>query len=326
MKTKVQKRLQYIAALIVAGVLALAVLPVSGCEKPASEAAPLLKDPTIAPPTISSPGVLRVGVDSSRSPFAGRSGNTLIGLDIDIAAALADELGLKLETVDVAGLNSYELSDLFMQGRIDIVMSFQPESESLSPFVMVGPYLVDGPAIFTIGLTLPSKNFNPDTLIGLKIAARSSSLSAWQLESRYGSETVVTYTTLEEAFDAVGSGSISYVAADAVAGAYLAGKYPNMLCLGYLEQPSKVYIAVAPGNQSLTDAATSALRTLRDNGILRLVISKWLGLTAADLVLGTNAITGIDIPIGDGPEQDPGDDLPDPSNSDSGELIEGETP
>jgi polar amino acid transport system substrate-binding protein len=299
--------------LAVALALAVASLELASCKKVEGEAWPTLGAAQIEPPTIVSPGVLRVGVDSSNPPYAGTSASELIGLDVDIAAALAEQLGLKLDLVDIAG---QDVNVLFMEERIDIVMGYKPPDESYDPYVLVGPYLETGPAVFTKGLALPTGGFSLDTLSGMRIAAQPNSLSAWQLEQRFGVDAVQGYGTLEEAFDAVDSGAISYAAADAVVGAYLSGKHSDILCLGFIESPSRVYIAIKPGNQAMTDAATTVLRTLRDNGVLSVITNKWLGPTATALVLNTNAITGAS-DIGSGvPNTDLGDDLPDPSNAD----------
>jgi len=297
--------------------LAVALLPLSACQKTAGESWPTLGNAQVEPPTIVSPGVLRVGVDSGNAPYAGKSGSELIGLDVDVAAAIAERLGLKLDVVDIAGEN---IESLFTEGRIDMVMGYKPRDESFDPNVLVGPYLVSGPAVFSKG-PAPAGGFDLDALGGMRIAAQPNSLTAWQLEQRFGVDAVQGYATLEEAFAAVDSGAISYAAADAVVGAYLSGKHSGIVCLGFIEQPSRVYIAIAPGNQALTEVVTETLRTLRDNGVLKVIISKWLGLTATELVMSSSAITG-----SGGGGGDLGEDLPDPSNADGAPRPDGENP
>ena len=64
--------------------------------------------------------VLRVGVNTQNQPLAGvsTSSQNIVGLDVDIAAYLADSFGLKLELVDV-GTDAQAALD---GGTVDIVM------------------------------------------------------------------------------------------------------------------------------------------------------------------------------------------------------------
>jgi len=303
---------------MLAGAVSLAALPLSACKGSNGETNLPLGSPTVSPPAIISSGVLRVGVATDNIPFAGKAENeegksVIIGLDVDIAAALADQLGLRLNLVDTLGR---DITSMFVNSEIDLFFGYQQEDQSHSPYVLIGPYLNDGPAIFTMGLSLPQNGFNLDSLNGQMIAVRAGSLSAHVLETRYGSDSIVAFPTLAEAFDAVESGLISYVASDAVVGAYQSRKYRDFICLGFLEeQPQSVFLCVKPGNQEMTEASNQALREIRNNGTLKVIVNKWLGPSTANLVLGAAGSNS----AGQNPG-DFGEDIPDPSNSDS--LVE----
>ena len=83
------------AALLAVGLFGLAGCTGSGTYQPE------LKSAEVAPPVIGEEGTLRVGVNTENPPLAGMGSGKIIGIDVDIAAALADELGLKLSVVDV---------------------------------------------------------------------------------------------------------------------------------------------------------------------------------------------------------------------------------
>lgn len=95
-------------------------LGLAGCSQAGSYEGKTLT-PTISSPTIGQNGTLRVGIDADGgAPFVTSSSSaSYAGIDVDMAAALADQLGLKLELVDVAGNASSALAD----GDVDIVMS-----------------------------------------------------------------------------------------------------------------------------------------------------------------------------------------------------------
>ena len=71
----------------------------SGCSS--TEYTPEKKQQTVKDSALNSSGTLRVGVDASSAPYAAESSGQIVGIEVDVAAALADELGLKLELVDV---------------------------------------------------------------------------------------------------------------------------------------------------------------------------------------------------------------------------------
>jgi polar amino acid transport system substrate-binding protein len=284
---KLWRRIQ--AAVLVV-VLAVCSLGLAGCFSFGKEGTLTLPNATIAPPGIASAGSLRVGVDSSHAPFAGLSGDKVIGIDVDIAAALAEQMGLRLIIVDV---KSQDVAALLREGTIDIAMGIQ--SDATTPFgeVQVGPYLLDGPAAFTVGLSDTPPLFDPAQLNGMRIVAQEGSLSAWQVGKSYGEESLVTYPSLNLVFDELSRGSVSYAAADAIVGSFLAVQYENIRCEGLLSDAQGIYLGVANDRQELSAALTEALRGLRDGGILQLVVSKWLGPVSTRTVMSEQAIVAL---------------------------------
>ena len=57
--------------------------------------------PTVSSPTIGKDGTLRVGVGGGAPFIVASSDATSSGLDLDVAAAIAGQLGLKLEVVSL---------------------------------------------------------------------------------------------------------------------------------------------------------------------------------------------------------------------------------
>jgi len=306
--SKMISRRDFLAAM--AGVASLIVLPLSACSKNTDESFKL-GSPTVFVPTIVSEGELRVGVFPHVAPLAATTNDQqkqIRGIDIDIAAAMAEQVGLKLVIVDVT---NRVINELFLQKEIDIFMGYSPDPPD--PFALVGPYLVDAPAIFAKGYSAPSGGFDISSLYGHKIAVRSGSLPAHMVEAQFGAEAVQAYPTDADAFRALNNGTVTYLAADILAGSFAATvEHDGIICLGFLvDAPNEIYIAVAAGNQEMTDVVTKNLRDLRNDGRLSAIVKAWLGKTATNLVLGSKAISGAGQPV------DSGDDLPDPSNSDS---------
>ncbi len=257
------KRASILVVSLVAA-LSLALLLV-GCSS--GEYTPEAKEQTVSNTALNSAGTLRVGVNASNAPYAAESSGSIVGIDVDIAAALADEMGLKLELVDV-GTNA---SDAFEKENVDIVMGVD---EANSAYWMSDSYLNSGIALFA-----SSESEQAPTKSGsFKIAAQSASMSAWEVSDHYGDDCLENETDLQTAFTALQSGTVAYVAADSTIGEYVAHSsnieaYPIAL----LQEPVAYSIAVSASNSALQEAVANALDTIDGGGIINVVKKKWLG-------------------------------------------------
>ncbi len=303
-------------AMVMALLLACSTMALSGCAGE-SGSKDIELTPVVSSPAIGTDGVLKVGVDSTNAPYAGLSGGNLVGIDVDIAAAIAEELGLTLELVDTAGQSA---DTMLNDGTVDLVMDVEQTGGTIIQGTQVGPYIESGPALFTIVKSDEVPTVDLQSLAGTKIATQKDSLSAWSVEELIGSGTADPKETLADAFASVENGEDSYAAADAVVGSYLAVDYTDLACVKMLGTPIGVYMGVTKDNTQLATALTEALRTIRDNGELKTILSKWLGPISASVVLGSAAVTseptsGSSASSGATGEVDTGDDLPDPSNA-----------
>jgi hypothetical protein len=113
------------------------------------------------------------------------------------------------------------------------------------------------------------------------------------VERDFGAENLQTVPTLAGAFDQLISGEVSYVTADAIVGSFLAIKYNDVNCVGLISDPIGIYMGVATDKVELATALTEALRTIRDNGTLQIIIAKWLGPVSAQTVSSSQAVTSV---------------------------------
>lgn len=140
---------------------------------------------------------MRVGVNTGRAPLAGMSGNKIVGIDVDVAAAIADSLGLKLSIVDTGSDPEGALKD----GSVDIVLGIDKSSTDGS-FWKSDSYLPTGIALFAM-----SENAAvPTATTGAKFAAQVSSTSAWAVMNEFGDTSLTSTSSPKEAFAALSSG------------------------------------------------------------------------------------------------------------------------
>lgn len=267
-----QKKAQLSSVLIsVFAVLAMALvcLTLTGCASD-EEAAPQLKAAELNTPTIKEDGVLRVGVNTSQSPLAGMGNSKIIGIDVDIAASLADSLGLKLQIVDTGSNPAKAISN----GDVDVAFGVD-SSDTPSGTTLTEKYIPTAVAIFALegsSAGVPSAENSP------KIAAQASSKSAWSVSNTFGSGSLVSSSDLEGAFRSLKDGTVQYVAADAVIGLYTANKAEmNVEIVAIADNATGYCVAVASTNTALYSAISNAVNTLVSDGTVSVIEKKWLG-------------------------------------------------
>lgn len=273
---------------ILVGLLAAAALScglLAGCS--ANSGDPTVElTPTLSSPTIIEDGVLTVGIDTTYPPFAAEADGKNVGIDVDVAAALATELGLELKLVNLA---NGDADEELANGTVDIVMNLEEVAGVNTKASKIAPYLYDAAAVFSTSAT----TMDLETLGAETIVAVARSLAAWTLEDYYPDSTsITTVSGLPSVFDTLSSGGTTYGAADVIRGGYLAAtSYPDVNFVGYLTTPAPIYIGVAEGKTELASAITQAISNLESNGILQVIYTKWLGENLATQVLPASAST-----------------------------------
>ena len=247
-------------------IVAVSVI-LSGCT---SASAPVLKSATINTPTIKESGILKVGVNTSLSPLAGMGNNKIIGIDVDIAGSIADELGLKLQIVDTGSTPGKSIQN----GEVDIALGVD-KSDVPSGTKLSEEYLQTGTCLFALSSkagSIPSVDSSP------KIAAQTSSKSAWAVTNIYGRDSLTSSADMSAVFQSLTSGTVDYVAADAIIGKYANNRNnSNAQIIALLESASGYCCAVSETNTDLNTTISQTIKTLKDKGIIDTIVKKWLG-------------------------------------------------
>ena len=255
-----------------AAALACMAFMLCGCNG-SNNYQPPLKEATVAPPVIGEEGTLRVGVNTENPPLAGMGSGKIIGIDVDIAAALADQLGLKVSIVDVGG----DAASFIADGKVDVVLGIDAANAE-SDYWVSPSYLPTGIALFAL---TPDAGI-PTADSGATFAAQVSSKSAWAVSNEFGQNALTSTDSLSDAFAALQAGTVQYVAADAIIGLYAAhGQGMEVSVVAMLMKPSGYCMAVAADNADLQTAAGDVLTGLVNNGTIDVIERKWLGASVA---------------------------------------------
>jgi ABC-type amino acid transport substrate-binding protein len=228
-------------------------------------------------PRIQKEGVLRVGLDPTFPPFEVTNDSDVIGLDVDLAHALADELDLQVEFVYFGYDGLY---DALATKQVDVLISAlvivpgrMRDFSYSEPYFNAGEILVvpEGSSIEEIA--------NMD---GKKLAVELGAqghVEATQWAKQLPDLQVLTFTSAEEALAAVAGGNADAALVDGVSGRlYL--KEPGNSNLGRVSESVTMEpyaLVVRIEDETFLANLDEALSSLKATGKLEKMIEKWLG-------------------------------------------------
>ncbi len=222
-------------------------------------------------------GVWRVGMDPSFPPFENLDAATgrPVGFDVDLAQAIADSWGVRVEIVSI-GFD--QLVDAVDAKRIDSALSALPVFEERARDVSFSrPY-------FDAGLVLAAPRSagisGPDDLAGRRVAAEWGSrgdAEARALKRRLaGGVTLVLRDSIPAALDAVLAGDADAALVDAVDLALYDRGQGRLVAVGQPVQSDPYVIIVPVDAPRLLAALDETLAALDADGVLGRLRTQWL--------------------------------------------------
>ncbi|MBQ4046661.1 MAG: amino acid ABC transporter substrate-binding protein [Lachnospiraceae bacterium] len=223
-------------------------------------------------------GTLMVGVEIGYPPmeYFDEDGATPIGFDIELAQALADDMGLKLEVVDTAwdGIFAGVETD-----KYDVILSSvswtQERSES---HTLSETYIANAPV-----LVVPNDSEIKDIqdLAGRSVAVQMETTADYLIQDyvKDGLDTELRqYEKVINAFDELKMGRVDAVCTDSVVAAfYLGDDVNNYKNVWQSEEAEPICMCLKKGNDALKTALEASLKNLRDNGKLAEISVKYFG-------------------------------------------------
>lgn len=262
---------------------AAAAVSLAGCSNPVSALQQTFGTPSVAEarakqaaavpaqlsaPTIIKDGTLTVGLDTSASVprcLTSHDGS-MQGYDIDMACAVADELGLQVEFVSVSNASQA------LGQTCDVVMG--TSASSTGGVTVVGAYVEDAVGFFHKGSEQVAAK---EDLVGKTIGVQDGSTSQQLLKRSDLEARQESFENLNDAFDALEQGIVDYVLCDAFSGAYLQAGYGDIAFCGSLNVPQSVGVGVAATNTELQSAVKAAVDKVTSDGVSDVIRSRWLG-------------------------------------------------
>ncbi|WP_414731987.1 substrate-binding periplasmic protein [Acetobacterium carbinolicum] len=258
------KRKSYVLIAIVLGI----TLFLSGCGSNSANTEDPLAD-----------GVLTAGTNDMYLPLEFRDeNNELVGFDIDLGQALADELGVEIEWIPTAwdgifnGLNA---------NQYDIVLSGTSiTDERLAGFNMTDPYLTNGIVIVSRKDATPAET--PKDLAGKTVGVQIETTADYAAEALKTQEnveyTVNKYDAMLDAFAALEGKQIDNIMTDISVAQFYTTLKPEIYAISSdVLSNEPIGITVRKADTAFNEQLNTALDTLRQNGKLTEISMKWFG-------------------------------------------------
>lgn len=273
---KGRKLLSILLALsLVVGMFALAGCG-GGQQEPAPEAETGTEEPAAPEFTTLTPGILVVGSDLDYPPFESLNGDTPEGFDVDLVAAIAEELGLEVEW-------RKEIFDTLIPtlkagGKFDMIasaMTIKAEREEEIDFSE--PYFDSNQSVTMLsGGTYAA----PEDFSGKKVGVQAGTTGdQWATENlKPAGAEIVTFKGTTDAVSALTAGNVTAIVIDLPVAAELAKDASRGLeVVAQVPTGEQYGFGVSKDNPGLREAINEALATLRADGIYDEIYSKWFG-------------------------------------------------
>lgn len=234
------------------------------------------------PPDVRAAGVLRVGTDASYAPasFFAPDGRTIIGFEPDLAAAMAEVLGVRFKMVNI---DFTEALSLVADHRVDAVMSAMTDTAERQEQVDFVDYFSAGTAI-VVQRGNPQGISQLDDLCGQVVAVEDGTVQVDMLaRAQPGCTgmpiTVTTYPTNSDALVQLRTGRAAAVLNDYPPAVYLTTDARTrshfQLASTAQYEPGPYGIAVAKDRAQLRDVLYDTMTQLMRTGVYTEVLRRW---------------------------------------------------
>lgn len=217
-------------------------------------------------------GVLRMGTNATFPPYEYvDENNEVAGIDADIAAAIADKLGMELEITDMA---FDSLIPALQSDTIDIVlagMTVDPErAESVN--------FTDSYATGVQVIIVPEDSdiASPDDLEGKNIGVQTGTTGDLQCTDAYGQEFVKQFDNGPLAVAALLNGQIDCVVIDNEPAKNYVAANEGLKILDTAFANEDYAAALAKEDTELYEQVNTAIQELKEDGTIASIIEKYI--------------------------------------------------
>ncbi|MCC8465035.1 MULTISPECIES: ABC transporter substrate-binding protein [Photorhabdus] len=223
-------------------------------------------------------GAVRIAVFDSNPPFGFIDPQTkkLAGYDVDIANAIANDLGVKLE---LRPTNPANRLPLLASKKVDLIAAnFTVTHERAKQVDFSIPYFATGQKFIARKGVLKS----PEDIKNLRIGADKGTVQEITLREHYPTAKVISYDDTPLAFAALRNGNVQAITQDDAKLVGLLANVPEAQKAEFEISPFSITreyqaVAAAKGQERLVEAVNQTLLKLEKEGEAAEIYNRWFG-------------------------------------------------
>ena len=216
--------------------------------------------------------VLRMGTNATFPPYEYvDENNNVAGIDADIAAAIADKLGMELEITDMA---FESLIPALQSDTIDIVLAGMTVDPERAESVNFTESYATGVQVIIVpeGSDIAS----PDDLEGKNIGVQTGTTGDLYCTDSYGQEFVKQFDNGPLAVAALLNGQVDCVVIDNEPAKNYVAANEGLKILDTAYANEDYAAAIAKDNTELFDKVNAAIKELKEDGTIASIIEKYI--------------------------------------------------
>ena len=217
------------------------------------------------------PGVLTMGTNATFPPYEYKDGDDVVGIDAEIAQAMADKLGLQLEIVD---MDFDSLVASVQSGKIDMSLAGMTVTEERKQNVDFTDSYATGVQVIIVkdDSDIASVDDLQDKLIGVQQGTTGHLYCA----DDFGEDHVNALPNGATAVQALLQGKVDCVVIDQEPAKAFVEANEGLKILDTAYTTEDYAAAVSKDNPALTAALNKALQELKDDGTIQGILDKYI--------------------------------------------------
>ena len=268
-----------LAALMVLALAACASNASTDTAAPADSAAETEAPAEEAADSTAASGKLTMATEATFPPYEYYDGDAIVGIDVEVAQAIAAKLGMELEVTDIAfdsiipGIQTGKY-DMGMAGMT--VTDERKEQVNFSDSYATGVQVVivkDDSAITSVDDLFAD---GANTVVGTQAGTTGFLYATSDIEDA-GLGTVKSFGKTTDAVEALKNGQVDCVILDNEPAKALVAANEGLHILDTEYAVEDYAIAIAKENTDLLDKINAALAELKDDGTLQSIVDKYIG-------------------------------------------------
>ncbi|MDO5291913.1 MAG: basic amino acid ABC transporter substrate-binding protein [bacterium] len=216
--------------------------------------------------------VLTMATNAEFPPYEYRDGNDIVGIDVDIAKAIADDLGMELK------VNSIEFDSIIPavnSGKADIGVA----GMTVTPDRKENVEFTDSYTTSTQIMIVKEDNTDitkPEDLKGKKVGVQTGTTGDLYVSDKEKGIEVSRFSKGMEAVQSLTQGKVDAVVIDSEPAKEFVKQNTGIKILDESYTNEDYAIAVKKGNTELTEKINASLKKLKESGELQKIIDKYI--------------------------------------------------